>query len=100
LDPRVSYQSHSGALLVLVSGTAPWVPLVPFEFAVLVCFSFVLDLIIQTIELRLLPSSLLCQLVGTSLVLASRSKTIYTSSKDAIKKKLTGIKHELKGNCF
>ncbi|KAH0503910.1 Cofilin-1 [Microtus ochrogaster] len=28
-----------------------------------------------------------------------KSKMIYTSSKDAIKKKLTGIKHELRANC-
>ncbi|KAH0520016.1 Cofilin-1 [Microtus ochrogaster] len=29
-----------------------------------------------------------------------KSKMIYTSSKDAIKKKLTGIKHELQANCY
>ncbi|KAK7806380.1 hypothetical protein U0070_024727 [Myodes glareolus] len=29
-----------------------------------------------------------------------RSKMIYASSKDAIKKKLTGIKHELQANCY
>ncbi|CAH6791386.1 AC093995.1 [Phodopus roborovskii] len=28
------------------------------------------------------------------------SKMIYASSKDAIKKKLTGIKHELQANCY
>nr|KAF6324268.1 cofilin 1 [Myotis myotis] len=28
-----------------------------------------------------------------------KSKMIYASSKDAIKKKLTGIKHELQANC-
>lgn len=29
-----------------------------------------------------------------------KSKMIYASSKDAIKKKLTGIKHELQANCY
>ncbi|VFV40808.1 cofilin-1 [Lynx pardinus] len=29
-----------------------------------------------------------------------KSKVIYTSSKDAIKKKLTGIKRELQANCY
>uniref|UniRef100_A0A2K5M479 ADF-H domain-containing protein n=1 Tax=Cercocebus atys TaxID=9531 RepID=A0A2K5M479_CERAT len=29
-----------------------------------------------------------------------KSKIIYASSKDAIKKKLTGIKHELQANCY
>ncbi|KAH0520442.1 Cofilin-1 [Microtus ochrogaster] len=29
-----------------------------------------------------------------------KSKMIYTSSKDAIKKKLTRIKHELQANCY
>ncbi|XP_036595293.1 cofilin-1-like [Trichosurus vulpecula] len=29
-----------------------------------------------------------------------KSKMIYVSSKDAIKKKLTGLKHELQANCY
>uniref|UniRef100_A0A2K5CA88 ADF-H domain-containing protein n=1 Tax=Aotus nancymaae TaxID=37293 RepID=A0A2K5CA88_AOTNA len=29
-----------------------------------------------------------------------KSKMIYASSKDAIKKKLTGVKHELQANCY